>query len=84
MVQYGCVVILQRLFFLLEINNCILSLTLKSCLLVSMDAYERVHVDYAKINKNICLILMDTASKWIEAAIMNNTSTQSTLSHLIS
>ncbi|CAF2742553.1 unnamed protein product [Lepeophtheirus salmonis] len=40
------------------------------------DAWERIQVYYAKVNSKNVLVLMESGSKWIEAATMSN-STQS-------
>eukprot|EP00096_Caligus_rogercresseyi_P008633 TRINITY_DN2783_c0_g1_i6.p1 TRINITY_DN2783_c0_g1~~TRINITY_DN2783_c0_g1_i6.p1 ORF type:complete len:1211 (-),score=137.53 TRINITY_DN2783_c0_g1_i6:1226-4822(-) len=48
-----------------------------------VDVWERIHVDYAQINKKDVLIIMDAGSKWIEAAVMKSTSTQATLNQLL-
>ncbi|CAB4062151.1 unnamed protein product [Lepeophtheirus salmonis] len=44
--------------------------------------YERVHIDYAKVNGQDLLILLHSRPKWIEASYMSNTSTNSTLNHI--
>ncbi|QQP56676.1 Uncharacterized protein FKW44_001419, partial [Caligus rogercresseyi] len=45
--------------------------------------WERVHIDYLQFKKKNYLILMDSGSKWIEAAPMSDTSTSHTLQKLL-
>nr|XP_040570869.1 uncharacterized protein K02A2.6-like [Lepeophtheirus salmonis] len=45
--------------------------------------WERVHVDYAKVQGKDVLVMIDAGSKWIEAAQMNNVSTLPTLKQLL-
>ncbi|XP_040564139.1 uncharacterized protein K02A2.6 [Lepeophtheirus salmonis] len=44
--------------------------------------WERVHVDYAKVQGKDVLVMIDAGSKWIEAAQMNHVSTLPTLKQL--
>ncbi|CAF2743610.1 unnamed protein product [Lepeophtheirus salmonis] len=48
------------------------------------DAWERIHVYYAKVNSKNILVLMESGSKWIEAATMSSTFPELPLKQLFS